>query len=87
MITIIDKKVIKKISLFIIKQIMTNYDKTSHFSDWLENTKDIEPQKYTDEQYNQDLPKWVQDEKYSKRQMNRIEKYFLQEWIGKISDE
>ena len=23
------------------------YNKTSHFSDWLENTKDIEPQKYT----------------------------------------
>ena len=87
MITIIDKKVIKKISLFIIKQIMTNYDKTSHFSDWLENTKDIEPQKYTEEQFNADLKKWVQNEKYSQGQMNSIEKYFLQEWIQKLSSE
>ena len=87
MITIIDKKVIKKILLLIIKQIMTNYDKTSHFSDWLENTKDIEPQKYTDEQFNADLKKWVEDEKYSKGQMNSTEKYFLQEWIKKLSTE
>ena len=35
------------------------YNKTSHFSDWLENTKDIEPQKYTEEQFNADLKKMV----------------------------
>ena len=63
------------------------YNKTSHFSNWLENTKDIKPQQYTDEQFNADLKKWVEDEKYSKGQMNSTEKYFLQEWIKKLSTE
>ncbi len=65
---------------------MTNYDKTSHFSDWLKNTKDIDPQKYTNEQFNADLTKWGQNEKYSEGQMNSIEKYFLHKWICKISE-
>ena len=60
------------------------YGKTSHFSNWLEYTKDIEPQKYTEEQFNADLQKWVEDEKYTKGQMNSIEKYYLQNWIGRI---
>ena len=63
------------------------YYKISHFSDWLENTKDIEPQKYKEEQFNADLKKWVEDEKYSKGQMNSTEKYFLQEWIQKLITE
>jgi len=33
------------------------YQKKNHFSNWLENTKDIEPQKYTDKQLNADLKK------------------------------
>ena len=31
------------------------YNKTSHFSNWLENTKDIKPQQYTDDQ------KWIRE--------------------------
>ena len=42
---------------------MSNTEKTSHFSDWLENTKDIKPQQYTEEQFSLDLSKWVEDEK------------------------
>ena len=61
------------------------YKNTSHFSDRLENTKDVKPQQYTEEQFSLDLEKWVEDEKYSKGQMNSIEKYFLQKWISEIS--
>jgi len=64
---------------------MSNIEKTSHFSDWLENTKNIKPQQYTEEQFISDLSKWVEDEKYSKGQMNSIEKYFLQKWIHELS--
>ncbi len=63
------------------------YNKTSHFSNWLENTKDIKPQQYTEEQFNADLKKWVEDEKYSKGQMNSSEKYFLHKWFQKLSSE
>ena len=63
------------------------YQKTNHFSNWLENTKGIEPQKYTNEQFSADLKKWVQDEKYSKGQINSTEIYFLQKWIQKLSSE
>jgi hypothetical protein len=66
---------------------MSNIKKTSHFSDWLENIKDIKPQQYTEEQFNSDLKKWIEDEKYYKGQMNSIDKYFLQKWIRKISKE
>ena len=62
------------------------YQKTNHFSNWLENTKDKKPQKYTDAHYSADLKKWFEDEKYSKGQMNSTEIYFLQKWIGKISE-
>lgn len=31
------------------------YKKTSHFANMLDNTKDIETHKYTEEQYNADL--------------------------------
>jgi len=64
---------------------MSNIKKTSHFSDWLENTKDIKPQQYTEEQFSSDLSKWVENEKYSKGQINSIEKYFLQKWIRELS--
>jgi len=30
---------------------MSNIEKTSHFFDWLENTKDIKLQQYTEEQF------------------------------------
>ncbi len=63
------------------------YHKTSYFTDWLENTKDIEPQKYTEEQLNADLKKWIENEKYAKGQINSTEKYFLQKWIEKITKE
>jgi len=61
------------------------YKNTSHFSDWLENTKDVKSQQYTEEQFSSDFSKWVEDEKYSKGQMNSNEKYFLQKWISEIS--
>ena len=61
------------------------YKKTSHFTDMLENTKNIDPQKYTEEQYNTDLKKWFehvkQNEKYTKGQTNWTEKY-----SGKINE-
>ena len=45
---------------------MSNIKKTSHFSDWLENTKDIKPQQYTEEQFSSDLSKWVENENIAK---------------------
>jgi len=69
------------------------YKKTSHFTDMLENTKDIEPQKYTEEQYNADLKKWFEDvkqnEKYIKGQTNWTEKYsdIFEKFSGKISED
>ena len=62
------------------------YQKTNHFSNWLENTKDKKPQKYTDAQYSADLKKCFEDEKYSKRQMNSTEIYFLKERIQKLKN-
>jgi len=35
--------------------------KTSHFANMLENTKDIETHKYTEEQYNADFKKLFED--------------------------
>jgi len=67
--------------------------KISHFANMLENTKDIETHKYTEEQYNADLKKWLEDvkqnEKYTKGQTNWTEKYahFFQKWSGKISED
>lgn len=37
------------------------YKKTSHFANMLENTKDIETHKYTEEQYNADFKKLFED--------------------------
>ena len=67
--------------------------KTSHFTNMLENTKDIETHKYTEEQYNADLKKWLEDvkqnEKYTKGQTNWTEKYahFFKKWSNKISED
>jgi len=69
------------------------YKKTSHFSDMLDNTKDIEPQKYTEEQYNADLKKWFEDvkqnEKYTKGQTNWTEKYahIFEKFSGKTIED
>jgi len=69
------------------------YKKTSHFTDMLENTKDIEPPKYTEEQYNADLKKWFenvkQNEKYTKGQINWTEKYahIFEKFSGKINED
>lgn len=69
------------------------YKKTSHFANMLENTKDIETHKYTEEQYNADLNKWFEDvksnEKYTKGQTNWTEKYahLFQKFSGKISED
>jgi hypothetical protein len=55
------------------------YKKTSHFANMLENTKDIETHKYTEEQYNADFKKLFEDvkqnEKYTKGQTNYTKKY------------
>lgn len=63
------------------------YKKTSHFTNLLENTKDIETYKYTEEQYNADLKKWFDDVKYTEGQTNWYEKYahLFQKFSGKIS--
>jgi len=73
--------------------IIEMYKKTSHFTDMLENTKDIKPQKYTEEQYNADLKKWFEDvkqnEKYTKGQTNWTEKYAraFEKFSGKINED
>lgn len=69
------------------------YKKTSHFANMLENTKDIETHKYTEEQYNADLKKWFEDvksnEKYTKGQTNWTEKYayMFKKFSGEISED
>jgi len=68
------------------------YKKTSHFSDMLDNTKDMntEPPKYTEEQY---MKKWFEDvkqnEKYTKGQTNWTEKYahIFEKCSGKTSED
>ena len=51
------------------------YKKTSHFIDMLDNTKNNELQKYTEEQYEADLQKWSNDSKYTKGDTKWTEKY------------
>ena len=51
------------------------YKKTSHFIDMLDNTKNNELQKYTEEQYEADIQKWVNDSKYTKGDTKWTEKY------------
>ena len=59
----------------ILEESKNMYKKTSHFIDMLDNTKNNELQKYTEEQYEADLQKWVNNSKYTKRDTNWTEKY------------
>ena len=64
------------------------YKKTSHFVDMLENTKNNELHKYTEEQYEADLQKWASDSKYTKGQTNWTEKYahIFKKFSGEIKE-
>ena len=66
------------------KTKMLKYKKINHFKSWLENTTDIKIQKYTEEQYKADLKKWFEYEKKSEKQINSIQKYYLQYYLQKM---
>lgn len=59
----------------ILEESKNMYKKTYHFIDMLDNTKNNELQKYTEEQYEADLQKWSNDSKYTKGYTNWTEKY------------
>jgi len=59
----------------ILEESKNMYKKTSHFIDMLDNTKNNELQKYTEEQYEADIQKWVNDSKYTKGDTKWTEKY------------
>ena len=59
----------------ILEESKNMYKKTSHFIDMLDNTKNNELQKYTEEQYEADLQKWSNDSKYTKGDTKWTEKY------------
>jgi hypothetical protein len=59
----------------ILEESKNMYKKTSHFIDMLDNTKNNELQKYTEEQYEADLQKWSNDSKYTKGYTKWTEKY------------
>jgi hypothetical protein len=59
----------------ILEKSKNMYKKTSHFIDMLDNTKNNELQKYTEEQYEADLQKWANDSKYTKGDTKWTEKY------------
>ena len=68
----------KKTPRFIDMLILSNVSITYliyHFIDRLDNTKNNELQKYTEEQYEADLQKWSNDSKYTKGYTNWTEKY------------
>ena len=59
----------------ILEESKNMYKKTYHFIDMLDNTKNNELQKYTEEQYEADLQKWANDSKYTKGDTKWTEKY------------
>ena len=68
----------KKTPRFIDMLILSNVSITYliyHFIDRLDNTKNNELQKYTEEQYEADLQKWANDSKYTKGDTKWTEKY------------
>ena len=63
------------------------YTKISHFKTWVENTKNMEIQKYTEEEYNADLKKWFKDEKFFEKKINSNKKYLLHKMIKIMNGE